>query len=137
MFAVSASAEQRASLITGMPVTVVAPDGNKWHGRLGSFSASDDGRYTAQVDGDVCLDCSLIPVVGETALAASVQVVAPVSGPVVPVSALRTEPDGSRSIMFVDGRTTPVTVRASADGFVVVDGVASGDRVLLPGPMTP
>ena len=58
--------------------------------------------------------------------------VPPVTGPVVPVSALRTQPDGAARVTVVrDGvqEERTVIVRGSADGLAVVDGVDAGETV--------
>ncbi len=65
-------------------------------------------------------------------LLTNVLVVPPASGPVVPVSALKTAPDGTSSVTVVEGagtREQEVTVRQIANGLAVVEGVAEGTTV--------
>ena len=77
-------------------------------------------------------DCDTLPADATTSLLSQVSVVPPVSGPVVPVSALRTQPDGAATVTVVrDGAAEDrtVTVLGSADGLAVVDGVDAGEQV--------
>ncbi len=56
-----------------------------------------------------------------------------VTGVVAPSAALRSDPDGSVSVIDEAGGVAhPVTVVASAKGMSVVDGVAAGLRVRVP-----
>lgn len=54
------------------------------------------------------------------------------TGPTLPISALFTTVDGDVQVELADGRTVPVSVRSSADGLAVVDGVDIGDTVRIP-----
>jgi len=91
--------------------------------------ASPDG-------GVVCADqCDILPAdQATTYLLSQVSVVAPVSGPGVPVSAIITKVDGT-TVVYVDDNgarvETPVTVLGSQDGIAVVDGVQDGQQVFV------
>lgn len=94
--------------------------------------AADDG-------GPVCADkCTSVSGSTESYLPADVQVVAPASGPAVPVAAVTTHADGSTTVVVVAGDGTKtdreVTVRGSQDGVAVVDGLTVGERVQVLGP---
>lgn len=130
--------EEQATLIPpGAAVRLTAPDG-LWEARAGLLDTdpiSFTPRLTLEgVDGaPVCADtCSVVPVVGESSYSAQVVIVPEVTGPVVPVGAVRTDTDGSRFIVTETGEEVPVEVLASADGQAVVEGVDLGVRVLLP-----
>ena len=66
-------------------------------------------------------------------LRADVTVAPEVSGPAVPVAAVRTDPDGSAWVRLADGTRQQVTVLGSAGGVAVVDGLSAGDLVRVVG----
>ncbi|MCI0544125.1 MAG: hypothetical protein L0Z49_06720, partial [Actinobacteria bacterium] len=88
---------------------------------------SEDG---GSVCGSECADW--VPLESRTDFPAQVIVVPETTGPVVPVAAISTEPDGSTFLTRGSGETADVEVVASANGLAVVDGVQVGDVVLLP-----
>ncbi|MCB2177620.1 MAG: peptidoglycan-binding protein [Actinomycetales bacterium] len=135
VFVMQLTSTQAAMVPAGTRVTVHA-DGADWPGVAGDPTTSDTGvdvPVTAP-DGTVLCgqDCGLLPT-SQVYLLTEVAVREPVTGPVVPVAAVTTEPDGTTSVAVVgEGGTTravPVHVQTVADGLAVVDGVRPGDRV--------
>jgi peptidoglycan hydrolase-like protein with peptidoglycan-binding domain len=126
---------QRVEVVTGMTVSVTGPGGEMWQGSLGALEVEPDGRYSALLTGDLCGSrCGVIAVAGETVLSGSIELVPETSGIVVPTSALVLLPSGGASVELADGTTVVVRIVAEADGFAVVEGLAAGQRILLPGP---
>lgn len=127
-FALEVNQEQAALIPAGTQVTV--PHGeHEWKAVAGESTSDEQGliriTLTAPDGGVVCgEDCDALPADATTSLLSQVSVVPPVSGPVVPVSALRTQPDGAATVTVVrDGAAEDrtVTVLGSADGLAVVD----------------
>ncbi|MCJ2195093.1 hypothetical protein MUG60_10645 [Kaistella montana] len=135
-FAIEVNQEQAAMIPAGTAVTV-PHGGHTWQAVAGESTADEQGviriPLTSPDGGVVCgADCDSLPAEASTSLLSKVNVVPPVTGPVVPVSALRTQPNGSVNVTVVRGgapEERAVTVRASADGLAVVDGVAAGETV--------
>lgn len=73
-----------------------------------------------------------IPPLGTTDFAAEVVVVPEVTGPVVPVAAIVTDPGGAQSVQLVGGEKVPIEVLASTGALAVVSGIEPGDLVVLP-----
>ena len=138
-FVIPATQAQADLMPPGTRVEVTAPDGTVWSAKTGARSASSDGQTaTVTLDGKagkpVCGDaCDLVPAVSDALLPSKVVIVPPTDGLVVPSSALLTQADGSTAVAAADGARLRVTVGASAHGLVVVDGVAEGTRVRIPG----
>ena len=127
-FALEVNQEQAALIPAGTQVTV--PHGeHEWKAVAGESTSDEQGliriTLTAPDGGVVCgEDCDTLPADATTSLLSQVSVVPPVSGPVVPVSALRTQPDGAATVTVVrDGAAEDrtVTVLGSADGLAVED----------------
>lgn len=77
--------------------------------------------------------CVDIAVGSPTSLRGIAHLTPPVSGTVVPIGALRTGTGDGAAVVLADGRTIQVTVRAKVGAEAVVDGVAPGDKLELPG----
>ena len=135
-FAIEVNQDQAAMIPAGTAVTV-PHGGHTWQAVAGESTADEQGviriPLTSPDGGVVCgADCDSLPAEASTSLLSKVNVVPPVTGPVVPVSALRTQPNGSVNVTVVRGgapEERAVTVRGSADGLAVVDGVAAGETV--------
>lgn len=80
--------------------------------------------------GDECADW--VPIGERTSFAADIIIVPELTGPVVPVAAITTEPDGDHMLELANGDRVPVEVLVSTGGLAVVDGVQPGDVVVLP-----
>lgn len=136
-FTVAVTDEQVALIPPRARVRVTGPDG-RWPAVAAGLVTAEDGtqllRLRGAKGGPVCGSaCAAVPVTEQSVWPAAVVVVPAVRGPVVPVGAVRTDPDGARFVLTGSGVRVPVTVRGSADGQAVVEGVEVGSRVLLPG----
>lgn len=108
-----------------------------WEGVVTETGVTEEGlvalTLTAPDGGLVCgTECEDLPPADSTSLLTEVAIVPPVTGPVVPVAAVTTHPDGSSSVDVVrDGVVEPrdVEVLTVADGLAVIDGVNVGERV--------
>jgi len=78
----------------------------------------------------VCADW--VPIEGRSDFPADIVVVPETAGPVVPVAAIQTGADGSTFVTGTSGDPVAVEVVASHAGLAVVDGVETGDVLLLP-----
>lgn len=82
--------------------------------------------------GVVCgAQCGVLPAAESTTLTGRVQVVPDVTGPAVPVAAVRTDDGGAAYVALPDGGRAPVRVLASGDGLAVVEGLAVGDEFVV------
>ncbi len=78
-------------------------------------------------------DCAAeIPLMGLSDFPAEVVVVPETEGPLVPMAAIQTAPDGTTSIQADDGTEVPVTIVSQSDGMAIVDGIERGDVIILP-----
>lgn len=108
-----------------------------WRARMGTPHTNEQGQLAVPLSGPsgkaVCADrCDLVTAGGDEALfPLDVIVVPEATGPVLPLSALRTGPDGANSVVTREGKQHHVTIRAESGGRAVVDGVDVGDRVRL------
>lgn len=124
----------------------LVPDGARVEVRIGSeIWAAVAGEIVSAGDESASFDVELSgpPLCGvstcsleldadrETVLAATVIQVEPVSGIVIPASALRSSDDGSLSVLLEDHSLSDVTVVAEASGLVVVSGIDEGQRVVI------
>lgn len=127
---------QAELIASGTGVVVHDRNGQSWTGMAGQGQAVETG-YEIPVtapDGSVLCgsQCGLLPPAGFVYLLTDVAVRPPVIGPVVPLAAIGTNPDGSTSVTVVEAgtpRAVPVTVVSAADGLAVVDGIDIGDVV--------
>jgi peptidoglycan hydrolase-like protein with peptidoglycan-binding domain len=140
-FSVSVSSSSQIALIPeGTPLTltgVVSGETVEWEGVAGvpGFSPTSQVVFlNSPGAGRICGNqCDLVPLGFGAALQATVVTVPLTTGMVVPVGALVTTASGQTGIIDDSGNTVPVTVIASARGMVVVEGVAAGTRVRVPG----
>lgn len=109
--AVIARANQRAEPGAGLDLLLEAPEGGA-------------------LCGESCIEA--IPAQGTTNLEAEVVVVPETTGPVVPVAAIVTEPDGQQTVEIVGRGRVPIDILASTNGSAVVRGVEPGEVVVLP-----
>lgn len=145
-FAMEVTRAQEKLVPVGTTVRVKNGD-ITWEGVTGDPVPSKSGNglnelpVTTASGGLLCGNqCDTLPAGGETSLLTDVVVIPPVTGPVVPVAAITTQPDGSTSVTVVKsgGDTTQkVTVKGVSDGLAVVDGVKVGDEVRVFGKPTP
>lgn len=110
-----------------------------WDARI-SEAVEEEGtgqlnlNLEASDGGPVCGgDCEAeVSIRGQTSFPAEIVVVPETEGPLVPVAAIQSLPDGTTVVTAVDGSHIPVVVVASSDGLAVVEGVDPGDVILLP-----
>jgi peptidoglycan hydrolase-like protein with peptidoglycan-binding domain len=138
VFVIPLALEQR-SLVPLDAEVLVGHDGGVWPGRIGEVR-EDESRgelllvLEAADGGSLCGDecAGSVPLVGRSDYPAEIVVVPETRGPVVPVAAIETAPDGATSVRGVDGSVIPVTVVEASNGIAVVEGVSAGDVILLP-----
>lgn len=114
--------------------------GATWKAKIGELSPpSPDGVVTASLvpsdgKGTVCGDqCASVPAAGTSSIQATVVIVPEQHGLIVPTAALMALPDGTAQVVRGDGESIQVRVLAAASGNALVEGVAEGDDVRVPG----
>lgn len=110
----------------------------RWEAMLGetlpaSDESSDVRLAVITADGrPVCGEvCATLPHVAAGEVQATVRMVEEAVGPVVPMSAVGTDPVGNRFVVGADGEQIPVRVEAVDGSQVVVSGVNIGQAVWL------
>lgn len=102
-------------------------------------SPDSDGAVVATVaapdgaDAICSADCDIPTSASGTSLRGRKVVVPAATGPAIPAAALRTRPDGDTYVVDDAGAEHDVTVVSHGDGLVVLDGVAPGAVLRLPG----
>lgn len=133
---VVASPEQ-ISLIPADGEVVARLDGYEWPAKLRPAWTDADGQAHLPVvavdGGPVCVDdCSrALPMGRATSIRLDVVEVPQTTGPIVPTSALRTDPSGKASVLSESGEPIPVEVIASHAGLAVVNGVEIGTMIMV------
>lgn len=136
-FWISTTPEQRSQIPLMAPVLVIRDDG-AWEARIADVAedvATGELRLVLEAPegGPVCgSDCDPVSLEGQSTFPAEIVVVPSVSGPVVPVAAIETLPDGSTVVTASDGAQVPIGVVASSGGMAVVEGIGAGDVIVLP-----
>lgn len=136
-FELEISEEQSRLIPEGARVNVLFEKA-RWPAVISGSRVNPDTNATilslsAPGGGLVCgTDCARLPALTTTQLRSEVVVVPAVSGPAVPVAAVRTKADGSAVILDADGTEKKVTVKASASGVAIIDGVPVGSKVRVP-----
>ncbi|WP_448073955.1 peptidoglycan-binding protein [Georgenia yuyongxinii] len=132
--------ENQAGMVREGMLVELARDGAIWPARIASVGLPDgEGTAVATLgprEGSASIcgdDCSTIPVAGEGALSATIELVAPTNGVKVPTAALVVAPAGGPAVTGADGTPIPVQVLASAGGEAVVEGVSAGQEIRVPG----
>ena len=134
--------EAQARLVTpGMPVEINYPGGT-WSAEIGEVrrGTGSDGPggmsaiLTSEAGADICGDdCDEITIDAETLLDSTIHLVPETTGLTVPAAALATTAAGQTVVVLESGELQPVTVVTAARGMAVVEGVADGARVRIPG----
>jgi peptidoglycan hydrolase-like protein with peptidoglycan-binding domain len=138
VFVVPLALEQR-SLVPLEADIVVGHDGGVWPGRIGEVR-EDESRgelllvLEAEAGGPLCgAECAgSVPLAGRSDYPAEIVVVPETTGPVVPIAAIVTAPDGSTSVRGIGGNVIPVVIVEASNGIAVVEGVSVGDVIVLP-----
>ncbi|KJL29243.1 peptidoglycan-binding domain-containing protein [Microbacterium oxydans] len=136
VFRVPVTEAQAATMPTGTRVEITSPEGDVWIASAGKQVVdSQSGSIDIYLDGEsICGgDCAQIPVSGEALLSSVIVTAEEVSGLVIPSAALVTSADGQFAVIDRSGDRLNVTVIASARGMSVVEGVAEGIDVRVPG----
>ncbi|MCU1580003.1 MAG: peptidoglycan-binding protein [Rhodoglobus sp.] len=136
-FTIPVTAAQSASMPIGTRVEITSPDGDLWESYVTEQKADDKGNVTIALDGKdsapICGEkCGSIPVSGQRFLHSQIVIVESVNGLTVPSAALLSKADGSIVVIDDNGKEHVVTVKASAKGISVIEGMASGARVRVP-----
>lgn len=126
----------------GMQVEVSGPSGQMWLGTVSSVTKIQEqnaesfvATVTAPDGASVCGgECAVVPNTGTSSLMGRILIVPRTDGPVVPVAALRTKPDGTVVVVMSGKEERSVTVAAQANGIAVVPELLPGEVVLLPEP---
>ena len=134
-FFIRLSAGENSGLLPGQRVWVQF-DSFTWSGELAARVLGDASTDIFEVVGlagsSLCApDCAAVPLVEEGLGRATVELVVEVSGPAVPIAALRTQPDGGSAVELDSGEIVPVTVQAADRGMAVISGLDIGQRVVL------
>jgi peptidoglycan hydrolase-like protein with peptidoglycan-binding domain len=137
-FLLVVSPAQAAQVPDGAAV-IVTHQQERWSARITDSSTTPDGAVrfvlSAPGGGPVCATaCGRLPGQERISLRAEVTLVPDLTGPAVPLAAVRTRADGSTYVVMADGSPRAVTVRATSGGVAVVDGVRVGERVIVLGP---
>lgn len=126
-----------ADVAAGTVATVVLPSGKVLRGSVGEMT-QEAGSSTLRASfrrGDgapLCpLECAVLPADESTALRAEVVLISKVTGPVVPVAAMRSNAAGQVEVALTSGEMVRVHVRAVSDGVAVVSGLESGAKILI------
>ncbi len=142
-FTIDLPVGQRRLVDTGMPVTLRFGQ-HQWAAVVAAVQAPrDDGSAIATLDPadgneSICgEDCNTIPVEGVGSISATIEVVAPTTGTVVPTSALAVAADGSTAVVSESGEVIPVTTKAIVGGQALIEGVAVGTKVRASGQAAP
>jgi peptidoglycan hydrolase-like protein with peptidoglycan-binding domain len=136
-FVIPLSPEQRQLVPLSGQVWITYPEG-QWEARIAEAVEPAPGELHLLLEGPeggtVCskLCAQWVPLEGQANFPAEVVVVPLATGPVVPVAAISTTAAGRAEVTLSNGRMVEVRIVASGDGLAVVDGVALGDRIILP-----
>lgn len=137
-FSITLPENQARLARAGMGVTV-EHDGKSWRAVIGSIAEpGQDGSAVATLksatNAPICgTECSAIPINGASGLDATIVIVPEAQGVVVPAAALVVGSDGATAVQHEDGTRVPVTVKASAGGRSIVDGIKVGTKVRVSG----
>lgn len=137
-FSITLPENQARLARVGMGVTIERA-GKSWRAVIGSISEpGQDGSAVAALKSPtsaaICgAECPSIPVNGASGLGATIVIVPEAKGVVVPAAALVLGADGTTAVQREDGTRVPVTVKASAGGRSVIEGIDAGTKVRVSG----
>lgn len=131
--------DTQVALVPPQAAVAVQHEGGVWRAQVAGVENPEPGATALALagagGGPVCgSDCDAVPTDRASVWAAAVTLVPRVDGLVVPVSGLRTDPDGNTSIRTAYGEQRLVDVIASADGLAVIEGISEGTIIQLAGP---
>lgn len=127
---------EQAELVPLVTSVLVHHPGGTWSGMVASSTSTPSGELLLSLagpdGGGICGDeCAAVPVGEDTVYPVDLVAVPETTGPVVPVAALQSLPDGRVVVTDAAGTQHAVEVVASAEGRAVVDGLAEGSVVRL------
>jgi len=104
-----------------------------WDAVISEQGENESGQVvltlTAPEGGPVCgQECNVLPAAAELSVPATIELSPAITGPAVPVTAVRTTADGT-SVVLEDGSPVAITVLGSSGGLAVVDGLDIGQVV--------
>ncbi len=120
-----------------VPIVIMGPGTAPWNAVTGSIRIDDSGNAILELlpaaGESICGDeCGLLELTESAQILNASAILTPdVSGPIVPVSAIGTDPNGGAFVVALDGSRIPVTVRGSDGAQAVIDGVDIGDTIRL------
>ncbi len=128
---------QATGITSGTTVNLTSPQGDTWMGVVGVSEAAESGGINISIESDaatgVCGDqCGQIKLGAQTLMPAFIELIAPVSGLVVPTTALVSTAQGTINVVDESGTLIPVEVTSSAKGQSVIEGVEVGTKVRVP-----
>lgn len=137
VFTIPITDAQSAVIPSSVQVEIDAPSGSTWSAAVVDRHVDVDGQLRLQLapldDTEICGDeCAQVPVQDQVVMPARIQLVAPVTGLIVPSAALLSKADGRVVVIDGDGDEHEVTVVASAQGMSAIDGVSEGMSVRIP-----
>jgi len=139
-FSVTLSQDQAASVPLTGPVLVDGSSGS-WNGVIASSNSANPGELVLTLQGQggapLCgTECGAVPVVGTSHFRCDLIIVPETSGPLVPIAAVQSRPDGSAFVVDSAGKEITVRLIATAEGRAIVEGLAVDQIIRLFGAST-
>lgn len=136
-FTLVLSADQAATITTEVALRVFFED-LTWEARAAGSRVDENGHVVLDLvapdGGPACgQDCDRLPADEQLSLRAEAIVTPEITGPVVPVTAVRTGVDAQAYVQTADGIRREVRVLGSGQGLAVVEGVDLGEQVVISG----
>lgn len=137
-FELEVSEEQARLIPDGSTVLITPEPGTTWRAALGPSQVDPTSTtvtytLTGPGGGSVCgQDCAKLPNSPRSQLRSEVVVTPEVTGLTLPAASVRTRADGSAFVVDSSGAERTVTVRATSQGVVVLDGLTEGLAVRVP-----
>lgn len=135
-FVIPVTDDQSTLVPPDAEVTVYGPD-QQWAAAVSSIdTSSPEGPVLVLVGSDgqsVCGDsCLTVPVEDTSTWQSTIVILPRVDGPVVPLAAVTSRPDGSTSVRTPGGEDITVEIVASDGGLAVVSGIEPGAVIDVP-----
>ena len=135
-FWIPLSPDQRGLIPRGAEVRIFAGD-VVWRGFTTDVVEAETEltvSVASSTTNPICApDCrTAVPFLAPSNMDAEVVLIPDVTGPVVPLAAVQTTPEGQTVVQRVDGSRVAVQIRAVADGIAAVVGIDPGEELALP-----
>lgn len=140
-FSLPLTEAQARNIQSGMSVSITHPHG-EWDATVGAKRTDTESNLVhiellGIDDSPVCgEDCADLTQEGENSFLAKISLVDPVSGLVVPSTAIMTDSNGAFVVIDESGTRHTVDVITTAKGLSVVEGVSQGTQVRVPAHQT-